>query len=529
MTASMNASAEHTESLWIRDARTNGRWPLIPTLPLDAGARCDTVVIGGGIAGLSVAHELAEAGQSVILLDRGPLGGGMTGRTTAHLAPPCDDLLSALIDMRGEALAGAFHRSHVAAVDRIEEIVRTHGLECGFRRLDGFLFPAIGTPEIEGARQIDKEFEAGRKLGVEVERHGGVPFEGLSRVPALRYLRQATFHPLRYLEGLAKVAVARGVRLHANTPVVGIEEEQGRVDVTTASGIRLVAARAVVATNSPINNVVAIHSKMAPYRTYAMAFDVPADTLPDALYWDMADPYHYVRLQPATTGGTKGGNGWWLIAGGEDHKSGEADDGAERFAKLEAWIRRLLPALGPEVTRWSGQVLDTIDMCGFIGRNPGNDNVWVVTGDSGQGITHGALSGLLLSKLIQGAKTDWEEIYDPSRKPAAAALTYLKENLTAVENFAEYLTGGEIESADDLKPGEGAILRHSLKKIAAARDTDGQLHLRSASCTHLGCIVHWNGTEQCWDCPCHGSQFAPDGSVLNGPATTPLAAVQDEA
>ena len=513
----MNASQEQTTSLWMKEMKEAGHWPIARAPRLETNQRCDTVVIGGGIAGLSVAFELVAAGQSVIVLDRGPIGGGMTARTTAHLAPPCDDLLSELISIQGEETARQFHHSHAAAVARIEEIVRDHGIDCGFRRLDGFLFPAIDTPPDEAGKQIEREFEAADTLGVEVERTHGLPLKGLSRVPVLRYAQQAAFHPLHYLRDLARVLAERGAKLHGDSPVTAIEEEKEQVSVVLEGGVRVVARNAVVATNSPINNVVAIHSKMAPYRTYAMAFDIPADTLPDALYWDMEDPYHYVRLQMATDGG-----GWWLIAGGEDHKSGEADDGADRFAKLEGWLRPLVPQLGVEVARWSGQVMDTIDFCGFIGRNPGNDKVWVVTGDSGQGMTHGVLAGLLLPRLMQGEASPWAEVYDPSRKPVAAALTYLKENMTAVENFAEYLTGGEIDSAEELKAGEGGLLRQGTRKIAAARDADGTLHLRSASCTHLGCIVHWNSTEKCWDCPCHGSQFAPDGAVLNGPATAPL-------
>jgi Rieske Fe-S protein len=118
--------------------------------------------------------------------------------------------------------------------------------------------------------------------------------------------------------------------------------------------------------------------------------------------------------------------------------------------------------------------------------------------------------------------SEWHPVYDPARKPATSVLNYVNENVTAIKNYAEYLMPAEIDSVDELEPGQGGIIRSGMSKIAASRDREGKLHLRSAVCTHLGCIVHWNSTEQCWDCPCHGSQFAPDGSVLNAPAIAPL-------
>ncbi|TBR21687.1 MAG: FAD-dependent oxidoreductase, partial [Reyranella sp.] len=244
----------------------------------------------------------------------------------------------------------------------------------------------------------------------------------------------------------------------------------------------------------------------------------PRGTIPDALYWDMADPYHYVRLNPGP------GSIDYLIAGGADHKSGESDDGSVRFEAVEAWIRELVPALGKEVHRWSGQVLDTIDYCGFIGRDPGAERIFIATGDSGQGITHGVVASLLLKDLIIDRPSPWQEVYEPSRKTPSGIVNYLRENVTAIKNFAEAVTPGDLERVADLKPGQGGLIRKGPEKVAASRDRDGKLHLVSSICTHLGCHVHWNGTEQCWDCPCHGSQFAPDGSVLNGPAVKPLAA-----
>ena len=349
-----------------------------------------------------------------------------------------------------------------------------------------------------------------------------MPLKGFENAPAIRYARQATFHPLKYLRGVAAAITENGGLLFADSVVTTIDETENGVRITTDSG-SVTADRAIIATNSPIYDRVALHSKMAPYRTYAMAFTVPRDTLPDALYWDMADPYHYVRLNPGP-GATD-----YLIAGGADHKSGEADDGDVRFEAIEAWIRSLVPKLGKEVNRWSGQVLDTIDYCAFIGRNPGSDRVYVATGDSGQGMTHGVLAGLLLKELMLTGKSAWEAVYDPARKPPSAVMNYVKENVTAIKNFAEHLMPGEVDSVDQLKPGEGGIIRSGTSPIAASRDRDGKLHLRSAVCTHLGCNVHWNSTEQCWDCPCHGSHFAPDGTVLNGPAITPLEPVAAQA
>jgi glycine/D-amino acid oxidase-like deaminating enzyme/nitrite reductase/ring-hydroxylating ferredoxin subunit len=451
----------------------------------------------------------------VVVLDRGTIAGGMTSRTTAHLAPICDDGVSALTRLRGEETARLFQQSQAAAVDRIEEIVRTHDIACNFRRLDAFLFPATGMDPADARKQQGEEYEALRKAGAAVERAIGVPLKGFEDAPVLRYPQQATFHPLRYIRALVEAIRDKGGLIFANSAVTNIEELENSVRVSTDSG-NVTAAHAVFATNSPVNDWVELHSKMAPYRTYAMAFTLPRGSLPDALYWDMADPYHYVRLNPGP------GSVDYLIAGGADHKSGEADDGDVRFEAIEAWIRALVPQLGKEVHRWSGQVLDTIDYCGLIGRNPGNERVYVACGDSGQGMTHGALAGILIKDLIATGKNAWQEVYDPARTPPTSVINFINENITAIKNFAEYLMPAEIDGVDQLKPGQGGIIRDGNKKVAAARDRDGKLHLCSAVCTHLGCHVHWNSTEQCWDCPCHGSHFAPDGAVLNGPALSPL-------
>ncbi|ABC91881.1 probable oxidoreductase protein [Rhizobium etli CFN 42] len=502
----MNASDERTVSLW-------SDVDVVPdAVPLGRNEDFDAVVVGSGIAGMSIAYELAAAGQKVAVLDRGRIGGGMTARTTAHLASVCDDYFSELIGLRGEELARLYFQSHSAAIDRIEAIQTAERISCDFRRLDGFLFLASE----KAAADLRRELEAGRKIGIAVEEVSGLPLARHADTPALRYPDQATFHPLKYLRGLATGIRARGGTLYSDTIVDKVEETDGGVRVGTNSGLTVTARWAIVATNSPINDRVALHTKQAPYRTYAMAFEIARGIVPDGLYWDTEDPYHYVRLHPGDDESD------FLIVGGEDHKTGTADDADDRFAALTSWSRRLVPDLGAETHRWSGQVMETIDYAGFIGRNPGNERLFVVTGDSGEGMTHGVVASLLISEVILGGNSAWRELYEPSRKTVSAVGNYLAENATMIKNFAEYVAPGEIESVDRLRPGEGAIVREGMTKIAAFRGDDGTLYRRSATCTHVGCHVHWNSLERCWDCPCHGSHFAVDGTVLNAPAVSPL-------
>jgi glycine/D-amino acid oxidase-like deaminating enzyme/nitrite reductase/ring-hydroxylating ferredoxin subunit len=502
----MNVLAERSKSLWMGTKVADA--PV-----LDRAERADTIVIGSGIAGLSVAYELTARGQSVVVIDRGEIGGGMTARTTAHLSSSIDDSYEALIKLRGLEESRLYYQSQEAAIARMQANSQQGDIDCDFRRLDAYLFVAPGSDP----KELEREYEASRAVGLQVEWADKAPLRSMSTGRCLRYPNQARIHPLKYLHGLAGEITKRKGKLYANTRVDKIEETDQGVVVTTALGHQAKAGAAVVATNSPINDLVAIHTKQAPYRTYAFATEIASGAVPDALYWDTYDPYHYVRLQPGADGKD------FLIVGGADHKTGEAADQEARFAALEAWARDWFPQIGKITHQWSGQVFEPIDAVGFVGRNPGSDRIFICTGDSGEGITNGAMAGLLISRVILDGRSDWTSVYEPSRKPLRATGTFLEENATMLKNLSEHVRPGDVASVDELKPGEGAIVRNGLKKIAAYRDPNGRLHLRSAVCTHLGCVVHWNPFEKCWDCPCHGSQFSTDGEALQGPAVFPLA------
>ncbi|HEX6107730.1 MAG TPA: FAD-dependent oxidoreductase [Gemmatimonadales bacterium] len=463
--------------------------------------------MGAGIAGITTAYLLALEGRQVVVLEDGAVGGGETGRTTAHLSNALDDRYQVLERLHGQDGARMAAASHGAAIDRIASIVRAETIDCDFQRLNGFLF----VPPGETLEVLDAEFEAARRAGLQdVRMVPRAPVASFDTGPCLCFPRQAQFHPLAYLTALVSAIQQRGGRIFGGTHVTGVEAGPPAA-VSTESGPTVTADFVVCATNTPIIDWLVIHSKQAPYRTFAIGARVPPDSVPAALYWDTADPYHYVRL-----------HGDMLIVGGEDHKTGQENDGYDRFAYLESWSRERFP-IGEVEYRWSGQVMEPVDGLGYIGCNPGDKgHILVATGDSGHGMTHGTIAGILLTDLILGRPNEWETLYDPSRKSLRSAAEYLKENVNVAKQYLDYVSPGEARSVDDIRPGQGALVRQGLTKLAVYRDDNGTLHTLSAVCTHLGCIVHWNSLERTWDCPCHGSRFAVDGSVLNGPAAVGL-------
>jgi glycine/D-amino acid oxidase-like deaminating enzyme/nitrite reductase/ring-hydroxylating ferredoxin subunit len=509
-------------SFWERTA------PKFYTTALTGHLTADVCVIGAGIAGVTAAYLLAREGRDVVLVDDGPIGGGMTARTTAHLVNALDDRYYELEKILGQEFARLSAESHSAAIDRIETIVADENLDCDFGRVDGYLFLPPGGSVTDLKRELDAVHRAGLH---DVERVESIPTGKFATDGVLRFPRQAEFHPLKYLNGLAQATINRGGRIFTGTRVVKVEEGN-QVRVETANGHVIRAAAVIVATNCPINDRVVIHSKQAPYATYVLAFRVTTK-VEHALLWDTAEtaeqekqmlgpiPYHYVRLARDEESDV-------LIVGAEDHKTGQANDFELRLARLERWTRDHFPFAGEITDRWSGQVMEPVDGMAYIGRNPGDRNIFVVTGDSGNGMTHGTLAGILINDLICGRENPWTKLYDPSRKTMQPTVVadYVAENANVVAQLTDYITSGDEPGAADILAGEGALLRTGAKKIAVYRDKQGRLHKFSAVCPHLGCIVRWDGCEKTWDCPCHGSRFDALGRVVNGPAISDLELVE---
>lgn len=490
---------------------------------LQSDAQTEVVVIGGGIAGLSTAYCLVQAGKKVILIEDGYLGSGETGRTTAHISYVLDEGYAELTDIFGEDKTKRIFQSHLAALEWIEQVIVDEKIDCNFKRVDAYLF----THPSDKQESLYKEFAAAQKIGLEVKMLEQTP--GLSadkKKKAVLFPQQGQFHSLKYLHGLAKAVLKKGGKIYTQTHADEILSSGVK-----ANGYFIKAKHIVVATNSPINTLVAIHIKQFAYRTYAIASKVKKGALPYAIWWDTGDqnsqwlfqPYHYARLEPLNNDFDL------LIIGGEDHKTGQADKEqipeSKRYKKLLAWARQYFPDFDQIDYEWSGQVMEPVDALAFIGKSPGSDSVYTITGDSGNGITHGTIGGLLITDLINGKENPYVDLYNPARFPFRTPIDFIKEAGKMVLEMGEgWLTcRPSIEkSISKLKLGEGAILRQGLRNIAVYKDREGSIHCSSAVCPHLGGILQWNDDEKSFDCPLHGSRFTPQGNAINGPANCGL-------
>ncbi|MBC7383377.1 MAG: FAD-dependent oxidoreductase [Bacteroidia bacterium] len=487
---------------------------------LNADIETDVVIVGAGIAGLSVAYQLVQSGKKVVVVEDGFVGSGETGRTTAHLTNALDDRYYRLNKVFGEEKAKLIAKSHTDAIDFIEHVVQKENIKCDFTRLNGYLFlhPSDKT------ESINKEFEAAKNAGIDVEKLQNVPGILNEKGECVEFKNQAQFHPLKYLNGLCKAILDKGGKIYTQTHAKDINGD----GIKTGDGFTIKAGYIVVATNAPVNSKYILPMKQFAYRTYVIGAKIKKDSIPMALWWDTGDhnanasipPYHYVRIQPMNDEFDL------LICGGEDHATGLAD--AEKIAEeqryklLENWARERFP-MEEVIYHWSGQVMEPIDCMAYIGKNPmDKDNIFIVTGDSGNGMTHGSLAGMLISDLINGKENIYENIYDPSRMKLRGIGVFFKEFVGGLFSYLQNKSSDTIKDISELSKDEGKIFEWQGKKCGIYRDKDDYLHIVDAECTHLKCIIKWNNDEKSWDCPCHGSRFTPDGKVINGPANVDL-------
>ena len=545
---------------------------------LTSSLTADVAVIGAGITGLSVAYELLERGRQVVLLDDGHIGSGETGRTTAMLNNVPDDHLFSIRSMYGTAAAKLVYESMNAALQRMKEIADKEGFECDWEWIDALLIVGCDTSHPDYNKEVDalhKELDACHEAGFSTVRLQQTPKElvpGIDAGECLVYPQQAQFHIIKYINGLAEAVVRRGGKIYTNTHIQDITTTEKQTELVTLTGHTIHAEAVVQATNIPITNRVSVIDRMENLRTYLIAAELPAG-FPSLQIDDLEEPYHYIR----TVKGGKDGKNMYLLVGGEDHVVGVEDKELQdkKFTSLEDWMRERWPAAGTVVYQWSGQIAEPIDQLPLTGNNPHDaSNVYIHTADSGNGITNGAMAGIILADLIAGRDNRWAQLYSPKRKPIKAAGRYIKHGIEMGTRYRRWLKGGDVKDIEDIQPCTGAVVLKGMKYVAAYKGEDGQVEAMTAVCPHLQAIIKWNDSEQVttapfivthdttntttrillylllsstpstlsplfspfvlswrlcccvacqsWDCPAHGSRWNKHGEIVSGPAKSNL-------
>ncbi|PWN71450.1 (2Fe-2S)-binding protein [Chryseobacterium phosphatilyticum] len=467
-------------------------------------------IVGGGITGVSTALKLQESGEKCIILEAANIGFGTTGGTTAHLNDFFDTTFTKAIQDFGLENAKLYAESGRDAIAIIEGHIDKYKISCDYARKAAYLFAL----DEEQEKKLKSIAEGAAKVGHEMTYVNEIPFP-MPFKEAVCIPGQGYFHPVKYIKGLCEAFIRLGGEIEENCRCESHDENEDHVILKTSKG-EIRAKQVIYATHIP-PGINVLHFTNAPYRSYAIAFTLKDNKYPWELGYDLSDPYHYYRIQECD-----GEN--LLIAGGEDHKTGHADDTGEHFSKLENYIRQYFEVETVHYS-WSSQYYEPVDGFPYIGKLPDSKGkIWVATGFRGNGMIFGTLSSQILHDMIITGKSKYQNLFNPTRiKPVAGFSDFVEEASSVVFDFIkDKIFVDKIASFSEIKNGEGKVIRYESESYALYKENDGTLHLLKSTCPHAACEVRWNSAELSWDCPCHGSRFNVNGKMLTGPATKDL-------
>jgi glycine/D-amino acid oxidase-like deaminating enzyme/nitrite reductase/ring-hydroxylating ferredoxin subunit len=490
-------SAAH--GLWLDTAPVTRYPPLAQTLEVDVA------VIGGGIAGLSTALLLKREGLHVAVLEAQRVGAGVTGCTTAKVSALQATIYSTITRRHGSQPARAYAEASVAGVERLAEIVAEEGLECDLERRPAYTYAL----EDSERSSVEQEFEAAAESGLAVEMVDS-PDLPYTTYGAVRLGDQVQVHPTKFVQGLATAVDGDGSHVFETTRARRVREGEP-CEIDTAEGV-VRAGHVVIASHYPMLDRGLYFARLKAERSYCIAARLRNGSPPQGMSISAGSNSRSVRAY-----------GDLLIVGGEGHPTGSGRAQPERYERLEAFARAHWDVA--EVThRWSAHDAVPYDHLPMIGAyRPGSSRLWVSTGFMKWGMTTAVFGAAMLAEAIAGRTSRWAATFTPNR----LSLRSTPEVAQLGAKFSADLVGDRLRppqalSSAGIAPGQARVLPDGLGKKGVYRDEDGSLHAVSLRCTHLGCLLRFNGAERSWDCPCHGSRFDVDGQVLEGPAVAPL-------
>lgn len=510
------------EAYWTNGGGTTG-YPR-----LDGRNRADVAVIGAGAAGLWTALELARTGRQVVVLEAGRIGEAAKGGGAGQGSVIQGLAYSRIARAAGIEAARCYAQAQTWALGRLAEVAGRLETDCDPERRPAYVY----APDERSLPDLHEEWAAAIEAGLPTvygadtgssaapsADAGPASGPGL-RLPvagALHLDGQLQFHPRKLLTALARDLVQRGSAVYEHSRVVTVDEGEPCV-VMTEGGGSVAAEHVVIATGFPIAGTAAVRRALRPRRELLLAGPMPADQAPAGIYAAVGDNEATIRSAPLDAGRRM------VVVAGERYEPGTGGTGL-RYARLAAWAAAHA-GLTDVRFRWSAQDYETDDRLPLIGpasAAPRWRGLWIATGFAGWEATNAVLAGRVITAGIRGDRLPaWAAPFVPARveQPAVAEQAWSGPARSVVRHRVER---DERDALDAIQPGEGALVEIGGEHCAAYRDENGLLRMVSALCPHRGCTVGFNDAEKTWECPCHGSRFAPDGTLLQGPAREPLA------
>jgi glycine/D-amino acid oxidase-like deaminating enzyme/nitrite reductase/ring-hydroxylating ferredoxin subunit len=490
-------------SLWVDTA------PETSYSVLEEEIETDVAVIGGGIAGLTAAILLKRAGLRVVVLEAGRVGTGVTGHTTGKVSSLQRLVYGELRRSFGERGARTYGEANEAAIEQVAVLVESEAIDCDFRRVANYTYAESD----EALERVKREVTFARGLGLPAVFTDSTPLPFPVR-GAVCFSEQAQLHATKYLVGLAQAVAGDGSHMFEESRATGVDDG-APCRVATESG-SVAADAVIVATNFPILDRGLFFARCHPHRSYLIAVGLDGP-LPDGTFISADEPLRSIMPHHDADRDL-------LLIGGEGHRASDKVDAGERYGRLDAWAKERFPVLSLEY-RWSTQDAIPIDGIPYVGRmSPFSKRVYVATGFRKWGLSNGTAAAMILADQILERPNPWARVFNSNRmKPLAGGPRFVTENLRAGARLIRDRIASRGSDLPELEPGEGRVVELGGEKLAVHTDGSGEVHAVSAVCTHLGCIVEWNGAEETWDCPCHGSRFDHAGGVIQGPATEDLA------